>query len=122
MSTLAPYAIALQSTDTCDLLVGTRDGEVISDEELRSQSPQLGRALVLLRRMGDIMARTADARSRRGALLTELAECFWNEEMSKSLGVDIADRSQPGGYRPIGMTVGAPEPILDASAIWTLPE
>ena len=90
---------------------------MISDEELRSESPQLGRALVLLRRMGDIMVRTADARGRRGALLTELAECFWNREMSVSLGAESGDDS-----RPVGRTLGASQPVIDASSIWTAPE
>lgn len=119
LAPLAPFAISLQSTADGDaMFVGARDGEPISDEALRSGSPQLGRALVLLRRMGDIMVRTADARGRRGALLTELAECFWNREMSVSLGAESNELADVGP-RPIGRALRSPEPVIDASAIWS---
>lgn len=125
-SPLAPFSITLQSSaDGTATFVGAHNGVVISDEELRSESPQLGRALVLLRRMGDIMVRTADARGRRGALLTELAECFWNRDMSVSLGADSDELSHTArhvGPRPVGRTLGSPEPVIDASAIWSSPE
>ena len=122
MSDLAPFSITLQSSsDGNATFVAARNGEVISDEELRSQSPQLGRALVLLRRMGDIMVRTADARGRRGALLTELAECFWNREMSVSLGAESGGSSQVR-VRSAGRTLGPSQPPIDASAIWSAPE
>lgn len=119
-------AISLQTrpSDGRSVLVGVRDGEVVSDEELRARDPQLGRTLVMLRRMDHIMARTVDARSRRGTLLAELAEWFWNEDVSETLSSgDIlpshASRRRP---RAQGRTVGTPQPILDARSIFQLPE
>lgn len=97
--------------------VGTLDGAVISDDELRRHSPALGRTLVMLRRLDHIMSRTRDARSRRGALLGELAEWYWNESMSESLR---CDRSP--SLRTFGPSLTQPEPVIDASAIWSSPE
>lgn len=126
MSPLAPYSITLQSSDEgLAVLVGTHDGEVVSDDELRAHCPQLGRTLVMLRRMDHIMSRTADARGRRAALLAELAEWYWNDEMSVTLCADddgSAANTPRGAVRAVGRTVGAPKPVIDASAIWDVPE
>ncbi|MDA8016824.1 MAG: hypothetical protein MPN21_05180 [Thermoanaerobaculia bacterium] len=127
MSPLAPYAITLQSSDeTRAMLVGTLGGEVVSDDELRAECPWLGRTLVMLRRMDHIMSRTADARDRRGALLAELAEWYWNEEMSVLVGSDPGGSPSPGGShraeKSLGRSIGPPRPIIDANTIWSVPE